>query len=445
MRFGLQLPWRAATRLLPATVAALCALTLTATGAQAADSWPSDTAGGANTSYNAGEVVLTPAGAGRAQLAWSARSSAGSFTAPTVVNGKVFRVDSTSSASTTSPFEVRSARTGALLWSIPLPDLAFYEQGVTVDAAKGLAVVSFKGSGRPDGVLAVDLIRQRIAWRQYLPADRHWFAWDPRGASPAVSDGSRVYVSGADNAVNAFRLSDGARLWTVPLPLRAETTLHTHYGTAVAGGLLYVGTSQGLRVHDAVTGRRVWTAAAAGYPVVAGSRVFVARAGGVTAVSASGCGAGTCPALWHRELGPSETWAPGWLPTAPKIGGASSTSLFATYHDDPGGDGLDERGVLVRLSAATGAVVWSASTLEDPGFPARGGDTVWLIASPGPNGEGVRSLVAYPASGRGTDPVFRYEMPFGDRGFQGGVAVSGGSAVVQQWAASMRGFRIPGT
>lgn len=435
---------RTTTRVAAVAVAVCCALGSSPASAAPVDSWPSDTAGGTSSSYNPGESVITAANAPRARLAWSVSGNGGPLGAPTVVGGQVFRVIDTSVAGPPSTFEVRSARTGALLWQISLPGNAFYEQGVTVDAARSLAIVSFQGFGRPPGVLAVDLVRKRIAWTRDLPARRYsWSGNDVYGAGPVVSDGTRIFVAGADNAVNAFRLSDGARLWTVPLALRAERLLHQWYGTATSGGVVYVGTSQGLGAYDAVSGRRLWSAPAAGRPMVAGGRVFVARAGGVTAVNAAGCGASTCPVLWNRELGPSKTWPPGADGRAPRIGAASATTLYATYFDY--GDGMTQRGVLVRLSASTGAVLWSASTLEDPGTPARGGDTVWLIANPGPDGTGVRSVVGYSASARGTAPLFRYEMPVGQRGFYGGIAISGGTVVVQNSAGPLRGFRIPGT
>lgn len=434
---------RVVRRLLVTTGALTLAVTLvagTATAGPAA--LVSETGGPANAAHDGREKVIGPSNAGRLAQVWADDRFTGTRTPPTVVGGTVYRVLSTSSALATSPFEVRSARTGELLWSLRLPDRAFYEQGVTVDLARGLAVVSFKGSGRSDGVLAVDLVQRRIAWTSYLPADRVWWASDPRGAGPAVVDGQRVYVSGADNAVNAFRLSDGALLWTLPLAANGERWLHRHYGTAAAGGIVYVGTSEGLQAHAAADGRRLWSAPAAGHPVVAGGRVLVARDRGVTAVSAAGCGAATCPVLWQRELGPSKTFAPGALPTAPRIGGATSSTLFATYVTGEGG--IDERGVVVRLSAKTGAVLWSAVTLEDPGFPYRAGATVWLIANPGPDGAGERSVVAFPATGRSTAPLVSVPMPRGS-GFYGGVMVSGGTVVVQNMAGPLLAYRVPGT
>ncbi|WP_324278160.1 PQQ-binding-like beta-propeller repeat protein [Blastococcus brunescens] len=277
-----------------------------------------------------------------------------------------------------------------------------------------------------------------------MPPRRHsWSGNDVHGAGPVVSDGTRVFVAGADNAVNAFRLTDGAPLWTVPLALRGERLLHQWYGTATSRGVAYVGTTQGLGAYDAASGRSLWSAPAAGRPVVAAGRVFVARAGGVTAVDAAGCAAVTCPVLWNRELGPSKTSPPGADGRAPRIGGASGSTLFATYFDY--GDGMTQRGVLVRLSASTGAVLWSTSTLENPGTPARAGGTVWLIADPGPDGTGVRSVEGYRASGRGTASLFRYELPVGQRGFYGGVAISSGTVVAQSMSGMVVGFRVPGT
>jgi hypothetical protein len=125
------------------------------------------------------------------------------------------------------------------------------------------------------------------------------------------------------------------------------------------------------------------------------------------------------------------------------MGAASATTLFATYFDDS--DDMHPKGWLVRISVATGAVQWAAQTLADPGTPSRGGDAVWLIVNPGPQGSGVRSVVAYSATARGTAPLFTYPMSVPQRGFYGGVAISGGTVVAQSWFGSMLGFRIPGT
>ncbi|WP_324278650.1 hypothetical protein [Blastococcus brunescens] len=137
---------RTGLRLAAFAVAAACVLSSTPAGAAPADAWSSETAGGANASTNPGESVITAANAARARVAWTVDGNGGPLVAPTVVGGQVFRVRDTGSAGPASTFEVRSARTGAVAWTLALPGNAFYEQGVTVDAARSSPSCRSRGS-----------------------------------------------------------------------------------------------------------------------------------------------------------------------------------------------------------------------------------------------------------------------------------------------------------
>lgn len=241
-------------------LAACCALLLTATGAAAApaDAWTSETGGGGNSHTNPGETVLTPANGGRLALAWQDGAYGVALAAPTVVDGSLYRIVNTGNVSRPSTLEVRSVRTGALQWSMQLPGNAHYYHGVTVVPSAQRLVASWIGHDRPGGVLAVDLARRAVAWQRSLPAPLRAGTGN-FAPGPVLADAQRVYTSGADRAVLTYRLSDGAPLWSLPVPRDPQGRALVQHGLALANGVLYRSDDGGLTAHAAAGGRALWT------------------------------------------------------------------------------------------------------------------------------------------------------------------------------------------
>ena len=430
MRLGRRvLPARAAAII----AAAICTVALLPGTAQAApaDRWTSESGGGGNSYHNPGETVLTPANGGRLALAWQDDDWRGPITAPTVVDGLLYRIVDNGSASQPTTLEVRSVRTGALQWTLALPGQASYDRGVTVLPSRQRLVVSYTGDRKPGGVLAVDLTRRAVAWIRELPAALDSWASN-HIAGPVVADVERVYTSGAGRAVLAYRLTDGAPLWSLRHPTNINGTPRKLYGMAVANGVLYRGDDGGLTAHAALGGRKLWTARGHGMPVVAGGRVFMGSSGGVSAFAAGGCNSSTCAPLWSRPLAS--------LAIPALVGGATGTELFVTYRLNESPEGR-----ISRLSASDGSVTWTARAGRGFGQPVRGGGTVWAFMTFVDDGGTVdMGLVGYSATARGTTPLRFLDMP-GGAAAQGGIAVAGGSVLVQRWAGPLLGYRVPGT
>lgn len=420
-----------AARAAATTVAAVCTLGLLPGVAQAApaDAWASERGGGGNAAYNAGETVLTPATAARVAASWSVsywpRSG---IDAVTVVGGNVYRVVETQNYERPSRLEVRSALTGAVLWTLDLPQQA-WSRSLTVVSSRALIPFS-SDPGDPGGFMAVDLTTRTLAYTRFLPPKLlSWSSGSITG--PLVADATRVYISGADRAVIAYRISDGARLWMLPVPLDRQGAPKKQYGLAVGNGMVYRSGDDGVTAHAATTGGVLWTASGYGPPVLAGGRVFTANFGGITAYAAGGCGQSRCSAVWDTRLGDYSRM--------PEIGGASGTTLFAGHYDQTTGAGR-----LARLSAASGAVTWTTTTGRWAGRPARAGDTVWVRNSYVTPDDKVRcGVMGFSAVGRSASPLaFLRDLPCN----QGGLAVASGSVLLQNWSGEgLRAFRVPGT
>lgn len=426
-------------RRLAGVSALVLGLLLSGPGASAApaDAWDSADAGAGHGRNNPGESVITPANAGQVRQAWGLDRYAGMTVAPAVVGGVAHHVVTPGVVSEPATFTATSVRTGATLWTVRLPGNATYHRGVSVSGR--LAVVPFDGYRRAGGVLAVDLTTRRVAWARSLPAPSAAFAWMgpvATTAGPVTVDGGRVYLSGSSNAVNAYRLSDGAPLWRTPFTTAPGGTVNAIEGIAAAGSVVYTGGDEGVVAHDAATGRRLWTAPGQGAPVVAGSRVLSAVHDGVIAVAAAGCGRSTCPALWRNRV--PEVFH------APVLGGADGSTAFLTYTRAPSTGGVV--GVLARFSVATGAVQWTAKAGTWLSEPVRAGGTVWVRNEHRPGGgPEVYRLLAWSATAGGTTPLRSVALPADRQGITGGLAVAGGTVVATTWPRYLDGFRVPET
>ena len=119
------------------------------------DQWTSEYAGGANTSTNSGEQLITSSTAPQLTQAWQFSNGA-TFVAPAIVNGVVYHVANAGNALVPAQFIALSARTGAQLWSTSLPTDVWYYRGQTI--VGNIALLPFEGlhttrrhrGGRPD-------------------------------------------------------------------------------------------------------------------------------------------------------------------------------------------------------------------------------------------------------------------------------------------------------
>jgi hypothetical protein len=416
---------------LAVAVALVSAGTEPAAASNGVDSWPSQYGGPGNTTFNAGESVLTTSTATRVTQAWSLDDYAGSYVAPAVAAGVAYHVDGPGPVTNyTNRFTATAVRTGATSWTLQLPVGDQFLHGMTVVGR--LAVMPFNGNRTAGGVLAVDLQARRIAWTSSLPPSS--IAGQGNAATGYLAaDTTRAYVGGSSNVINAFRLSDGALLWTAPYTYTSQSGgLHAVNGIAVGSGAVFTGGDEGIVAYDAASGRRLWNVPGYTYtPMVTGGRVYAATSVGVLAVSAGGCGGPTCRVLWSKALGT--------LAYPPQIGGANGTTLFATFTRTA----PSAAAVVARLSASTGAVQWSATTGLSFDQPVRAGNVLWVRNWYRQGDVTEYRLLAYGASTTGTKPL--RSIPGAGRSIGGGVAVAGGTVIVQLWPGTLAGFRAPGT
>lgn len=385
----------------------------------ATDAWTSEYAGAQNAAYNAGETVIRAATARRLAQVWVRSAAEGTYVAPAIVGGVVYHAVNTATAAP-STFVATSARTGKTLWTTRLPTDGTYVRGQSIQGH--LAVLPFDGFHYAGGVTVIDLRTHKIVWSRHQPEPGNTSnGADDRTSGPVLVDAYRIYMYDGSNAVNVFRLSDGARLWHLP-----QTTAWVR-GAALNRGVLYTGGDGGVIAYSAATGRKLWSAPGWGPPIVAGGRVFSALLGGVVADAAGGCGRARCRSLWTRNFG-DVTF------NYVALGAASSTSLYAAYTVD-GASG--RYGRLQRLSAATGAVQWTGSAGVYPGQPVRAGDTVWTV-------DNGATLYGFSVNATSRTPLVRRTEP-GGHGVAQGTAIAGGTLVIQIWPSTLVGYRIPGT
>jgi hypothetical protein len=418
-----------------------------ATGAAAAgpDTWSSSQGGPTNARTNPGESSITAATAASVAQRWSIAQRTGVSSAPVVVGGTVYAVDNAGTGSETGRFVAASAVTGAVLWTTPLTTPAVGSTSASVDLAVSgrYALLPYLGNQEPGGLMAVDLTTRALAWSAPLPPASIPRIGNDR-ATGVVADGTRAYVIGAGNAVNAYRLTDGALLWTATLQVDPFSGLPLGVeGLALDGTVLFSSGGEGLTARDAVTGRVLWTGPGATQPVVAGGRVFTTDRDRVFATAAGGCGRSTCPATWTRVL---DAVRDGDV----QLGAADASTLFVSYSVDvpspTDSSVLVPAGTVARLDAATGAVQRTITAGAYMGRVVRGGDTVWVVNTYyGPQGESHRVL-GFPALGTGTTPLRTI-----DQGPEGATAAStlaigGGTLVVQNRVPSnVTGYRADQT
>lgn len=398
------------------------------------DAWTSGTGGPTNATSNPGERVLTAATAPQVRQRWAVEQRLGPNVAPTVVDGTVYYIDNPDMRTESARLVAASARTGATLWSLLLPATQGYTGGLAVVGDR--AVLAYRGYQERAGITAVDLRNRRVAWNRpfrELPAEFSWLAeWLP---AELVTDGERVYVTGGSTNLSAYRLSDGAPVWSLPMavPFAADRI-------AVSGGVVYGGTGVngsdggGITAWSATTGGELWTAPGGGLPVVAGDRVISTTPTAVTAVAAAGCGHSSCPALWTR---PIRDLSPNTL----TVSGAQAGTVLVSYRRDD-----SDRGMILRLSTSTGAPQWSVTTGTGiVGVPVRAGNAVWAL-SQGRFRSGLPAtyrLQAFAATGTDTRPLITLRLPPGVVTGYMDLAVAAGAVIVQTSTGELIAYRVP--
>lgn len=387
--------------------------------AAAPDTWTAPYGDGGNTRYNPGETGITAATAARVSTAWMTDIRSSSPAAPPVVDGAALRVVSPDGVFHPSRLTGMSPVTGETLWSVELPASAQYQSGVTVVGS--LAVVPFRGWQRAGGVIVVDLQTRGIRWVSELPPST--ISWSDNSiAGRAYSDGERIYLSGSSNGINAFRLSDGALVWTAPVTFDSRGVPHRVDSLALGDDVVFTG-GESLIAYEAATGRRLWSAAATRMPVVAAGQVDASRVGAVVAFPAAGCGRATCDPLWTAQL--RDPFSDDF-----EIAGADADELFVTYDN-----------VIARLSAATGRVEWSATAGRATVGPVRAGGMIWLNNEYDDNGTIAQRILGFSTSATGSAPLRAIPLTSNLRGFPQNLGVAAGT-LFQQLNGHMVGYRV---
>ena len=265
-----------------------------------------------------GELVALDAATGA--VAWRQEFDAAVGGAPTVSGDMVYVVARDSSA-----WAIRTSD-GKVKWQLPGTPSASAMTGVSAPAVNDRMVVFPFASGEMIGALKNGGLK---LWQSSVPGARPGRAYakiaDLTGDPVIV--GETVYAGSSAGKLAAFELGSGTRLWTaneganapvqvaggsvfsvtdegrlvrldaadgseiwaVELPyfikdkIKKQKAIHVHYGPVLAGGRLYVASSDGLmRVFDPATGAQIASAeipgGAATNPVVAGGTLYVVNA-----------------------------------------------------------------------------------------------------------------------------------------------------------------------
>lgn len=391
------------------------------TSAATPDSWAATYGDAGNSANNPGETVIRAADAASLATSWIAKSQGTQIWAPPVSGGIAYRV----LQATYGPKSLGalSARTGATLWSVPLPLQESYQQALVL--AGNTVVIPFWGMGQePGGLIAVDGTTHRIRWTRYLPPSS-----EDTAISNATTDGTRIFVSGSSNQINTYRVTDGALLWTLPIT-PGTVGNNSVDAMAVSGGVLYTTGTEGLVARSAATGQRLWSGAAGDRPVVAGGRVFAFYGSDLVAFSAGGCGHPTCTPLWRTAL-----------PNAPEhtIGGADGKVLFVNVHPL-------KTGYLARLSAVTGKIQWTVRIGSYLTGLVRGGNTIWLYAEYREGGADHNHILGFSTTATTATPLRTISLAgTAYEWFSQQLAIADGTLFEQPNGTELVGYRIPGT
>lgn len=342
-----------------------------------------------------------------------------SLVAPAVVGRVLYRAVNPDNANDHATFVAASARTGARLWSVTLPESQYY-RGQSV--ADGISVLPFEGWHKLAGVTAVDLSTHKLLWSRSRPASAN--GNNDGTGGPIAVDSGRVHLLAGDDNLSAYNLKSGALLW------HRDPAYHVQ-AIAAGGGRLYTGGSYsgagpGLIAYDGATGQQQWTTGLYGQPVIVGSLVPADYGTGLGAVPAAGCGAATCNRIWTKTFGA----APGSI----AIGAATASSFYLAYTTTS-----NSTGRLMRIATSNGAVQWTYANPQPFGdAPIRAGGTVWIQTA-------LHTVKGWSVAATGTAALKTITLPSTDNGVAGGLADANGSLLVDIFAGTLTAYRIPGS
>jgi outer membrane protein assembly factor BamB len=404
------------------------------------DQWTGVYGTAGNSSANPGEHVVTASNAGKIRQAFAAPGRNDGAYPPVVLAGVVYSVG----GGTSPTFSASSPKTGKVLWSMALPyTLSSYGFGMT--GTGSTVLVAFR-SDPAGGVLAVNTAKHSIAWRAFFPASTT-AGVDRSYPGQPTTDGTRVFISGSSNSVNAYAVATGKFLWGHPYTDNDNGGINAVDGFAAGGGYFYTGGGEGLVAYNASTGKKVWTSDPAisyGVPVLAGGRVFVNAGNSIEAFSAAGCGTSACRPAWSTSVDSYDFDDIG-------IAGADSSSVFISYRTArPGGPTQCASGFvghIARLSAGTGKTQWQTSVGDYAQGVVRGGNVIWVV------NEYVDSkceadqyrLLAYSVTATGTTPLASVGIASAYFGYPQSLSVASGTVFETPNDSVLVGYRVPGT
>jgi outer membrane protein assembly factor BamB len=297
-------------------VTAFATLALTAVLAVPVPGWSQPGFDATNSGYNPAETIVNATTINRLQRRWHVTPEPGAegcesgVAPPLAAGGRMFTLEG-------EGVSAYHAGTGARLWH----NAAVLDS----DAGRRITLVgdlliatgtSCYSHSDPDGYLTALDVRT---------GEVRWHTWQEAPIVDVVADAGTVVTSGWSTvsnpaAVTAYRVTDGARLWsredvqlTTEVSAAGRIVLTADWGTSVvsigtgavqwyprtswiplaatpAGDQFLVATPAGtLAAIHATTGRTLWAARGAAGPLATdGRRVFVARAGQLSAYNAAG-------------------------------------------------------------------------------------------------------------------------------------------------------------
>ena len=234
------------------------------------------------------------------------------------------------------------------------------EESVNTAPAVSANGVLYFGSWNHE-VTALDQNTGAVRWK--------FTAGDIINASPTVGPDGSVYVTCRDHNVYALDGKTGAKLWQFATAGRLATR------PAVAGGMVYVGTSDKDRkvvALDAKTGAKKWeqaTQTSASSPALGPNGMVYVSAGKLYALDGA-----TGAVRWSQDLNVLPAQAPTVGPTGTVYVGTADSRLLA-------------------LDGATGQTLWSFDTGDSLDYPVVLGPGDMLYAS-------ARRLFALGTNGR---------------------------------------------
>ncbi|MEV4641008.1 PQQ-binding-like beta-propeller repeat protein [Actinoplanes sp. NPDC049548] len=299
-----------------------------AVAAAPAENWAQDGYGSGHTFYNPGESVINSGTVKKLKTRWTVTPKAAvdgcpiDPVAPVVVAGRMYVLEPDGNG-----VGAYDTKTGKRLWSYFAGYLEATGLAVSGDTVVVTDIACYSNSNYDSNVIALDAATGAERWSSLT-------GWT---TDTVVVDAGTVAVSGycgicdgEEHGVQAFRLSDGASLWSRPnavlagpvsaggrillagttSPYTEAVSIRTGIGTWTTGlrysasaadpgrPQFYVSGTAGLRALATTSGKTLWTVKnEAGELATDGRRVYVASAGRINAYDAV-----RGKLLWTRAL-----------------------------------------------------------------------------------------------------------------------------------------------